>query len=731
MSGFGTSSHSRDKIGRMRAALPAALLLLSSIASAQAPLVIHGKSGIELPAPPTVAQQPVTDTYKDASGKDVTVADPFRWLEDAKSPATRAYIAAQNAYTKQYFDQLKSLPATREQMAKLLKTDFISTPQKRGDRYFFSKRAANENQASIYMREGLHGEDQILIDASTLSADENSSVNLLGLTEDGSILVYGIRQGGADEVEVHFLDVATRTPKADVLASARYSGVSVAPDGKGCYYSKLFPHQATRVFYHPFGKQTDGDALVFGDDYRGEKLGEIDNVGARITASGHYLVVTVSHGTPATHTWILLKDLRQRDSLFVPLVFGIESRFRELSLSTKDGGDDFYVDTDYKAPNHRVLKAVLGKSPDDWPTIIPEGKDVIEGVSLVDRKMYVLRLHDVQSELTAYTLDGKPAGQVKYPGIGSGSGLQGRAEEPDGFYTFQSIIQPPTIFHYSTATGKSEIFNQARVPFNSADYELHEVFFKSKDGTRIPMFIAGKKGLKRDGSERLLMTGYGGFALSELPVWDAEYAWWMQQGGFFALPDLRGGNEYGEAWHQQAMFEKKQNVFDDWFAAAEYLIHEKYTSPEHFAIRGRSNGGLLMGASMTQRPDLFGAIWCGYPLLDMLRYQKFLIGRTWITEYGNAENPADFSYIYKYSPYHHVVPGTKYPAILFFTGDGDTRVDPMGARKMTPLMQESSSSGRPILLHYSLKGGHSAGVSQTQLVEDYADEMSFLWNETK
>jgi prolyl oligopeptidase len=707
----------------MRVATLVALLLAASVGNAQ---TIQGKSGIELPAPPAVAKQPVTDTYKVAGAPDVTIADNYRYLEDAKSPETRAYIAAQNAYTQKYFDQLKALPETREQMAKLLRTDFISTPQKRGDRYFFSKRGANENQASIYMRRGLHGADERLIDASTLSSDQNASVNMMGITDDGSVMVYGIRQGGADEVEVHFFDLATRTSKVDVLPSARYSGVAVLPDGKGCYYSKLFPHQATRVFYHPFGRANSGDALIFGDDYRGEKLGEIDNVGVSITANGHYLVINVSHGTPATHTWVLLKDLHQRDSLFVPLVYGIESRFRELNI-----GDDFYVDTDYKAPNHRVLKAVLGKSPDEWPTIIPEGKDVIEGVSLVDRKMYVLRLHDVQSELTTYTLDGKAVGQIKYPGIGSGSGLNGRAEEPDGFYTFQSIITPPTIFHYDTTTGRSEVFNQAKVPFDSNDYELHEVFYKSKDGTRIPMFVAGKKGLRRDGSERLLMTGYGGFALSETPVWNPEYAWWMQQGGYFALPDLRGGNEYGEAWHQQAMFEKKQNVFDDWFAAAEYLIHEKYTSPEHFAIRGRSNGGLLMGASMTQRPDLFGAIWCGYPLLDMLRYQKFLIGRTWITEYGNAENPTDFGYIYKYSPYHHVVAGTKYPAILFFTGDGDTRVDPMGARKMTPLMQEASSSGRPILLHYSLKGGHSAGVSQTQLVEDYADEMSFLWNETK
>jgi prolyl oligopeptidase len=244
------------------------------------------------------------------------------------------------------------------------------------------------------------------------------------------------------------------------------------------------------------------------------------------------------------------------------------------------------------------------------------------------------------------------------------------------------------------------------------------------------MFIAGRKGLKRDGSERLLMTGYGGFAVSETPVWNSEYAWWIEQGGWFALPCLRGGNEYGEAWHKAGMFEKKQNVFDDWYAAAEYLIREHYTLPAHFAIRGRSNGGLLMGASMTQRPELFGAIWCGYPLLDMLRYQRFLMGRTWTTEYGSAENAADFSYIYKYSPYQHVVAGKSYPAVMFFTGDGDTRVDPMNARKMTALMQVSNGGGRPVLLHYSLKGGHSAGVSQTQLVEDYADEMGFLWTET-
>ena len=700
-------------------------LTLTGAALGQTPAAIHGKDGITLPPPPAVRVAPVVDTYGSPE-VPVNVTDNYRWLEDAKSPETRAYIAAENTYTQKYFDQVKILPEVRTQMAALLKVDFMSTPQKRGDNYFFTRRLAGENQGSIYRRTGLHGSDVKLIDATTLSTDQNTSVGTLDLAEDGSLLAYGIRVGGADEQEVHFFNLQTRSTTADILPSARYYGVQLAPDLKGVYYSQFFPHEGTRVYYHAFGAATGSDKLLFGKEYRGEAIGEIDNVGVRVTANGHYLVYSIGRGVPAKREDILLQDLRVPDSPIVPLVYGIDARFSELNL-----GDTFYVDTDYKAPNHRILKAEPGKLPDNWATIVPESKDVIEGVSLVDHKLYVLRLHDVRSELSAYSLEGKETGKIDLPGIGAGSGLAGRAEEKDGFYTFQSIITPPTTYFYNTTTGKSEIFNKSVVPFNSNDYELKEVFYKSKDGTRVPMFIAGKKGLPRDGSVRLLMTGYGGFALSELPTWNPEYAWWMQQGGWFALPDLRGGNEYGEAWHQAAMFEKKQNVFDDWYAAAEYLDREEYTSPTHFAIRGRSNGGLLMGASMTQRPELWGAIWCGYPLLDMLRYQKFLMGRTWTTEYGNAENAADFAYISKYSPYQHVVAGTKYPAIFFFTGDGDTRVDPMNARKMTPLMQVSSGSGRPILLHYSLKGGHSAGVSQTQLVEDYADEMAFLWTETK
>jgi len=693
---------------------------------AQSGAPIEGKNGITLPPPPVVRQQPVTDEYQSAASPvPVKVIDPYRWLEDAHSPETRAFIAEQNAYTAKYFAQVKTLPETKAQLAKLMRIDTMGVPIQRRGRFFFPRRFAGDNQHSIYMRIGLHGKDRLLIDGNSLSADGNTSADIMSINEDGTVMAYGIRIGGADEVAVHFLDVSTRKDLYEPLPSARYYGLELSPDGKGVYYSRFFPHEGARVFYHAFGTPIDSDAMIFGREYKGEKLGEIDSVGIDLTENGHWLLLDIAHGVPAKREDILIKDLRAPNSSILPLVYGIDNRFSALA-----DGDTFYVRTDYRAPNGRVLQAELGKSPADWKTIIPEGNDVLEQANIVGHKFFVLRLHDVKSELTVYTLEGKQTGRIEFPGIGASSTVYGQASDRDGFYFFESLVMPSTTFHYDTKTGVSDVFYKQRIPFDSSQYEIHQVFYRSKDGTRVPMFIAGRKGLKRDGTERLLMTGYGGFEVSETPDWNPEYAWWMQKGGWFALPNLRGGDEYGEAWHQAGMFARKQNVFDDWFAAAEYLIRNKYTSPAHFAIRGRSNGGLLMGASMTQRPELFGAIWCGYPLLDMLRYQRFELGPLWTTEYGSAANPNDFPYIYKYSPYQNVRQGTAYPAIFFFTGDSDTRVDPLHARKMTALMQQASSSGRPILLHYSVKGGHSAGISQTQLIDDYADEMSFLWEET-
>jgi prolyl oligopeptidase len=377
------------------------------------------------------------------------------------------------------------------------------------------------------------------------------------------------------------------------------------------------------------------------------------------------------------------------------------------------------------------VEAVPGQKAGDWKTVVAEGKDVINGSSIVGNQLFVTRLNDVKTVTTVYALDGRATGKIDYPAIGSSSGVYGDSSAREGFYSFQSFITPPTIYRYDTKTATSEVFAAPKVPFDSAEYEVTQVFYKSKDGTRVPMFIAGKKGVPHDGQTRLLMTGYGGFDLAELPTWNPSYAWWMQQGGFFALPNLRGGNEYGEAWHKAAMFQNKQNVFDDLFAAAEYLIANHYTSPKRFALRGRSNGGLLTGAAITQRPDLFGAIWCGYPLLDMLRYQNFEIGRFWTTEYGSSENPQQFPYLVRYSPYQNVRADARYPAIMFFTGDSDTRVDPLHARKMTAKMQSVNVGSRPILLHYSISSGHSSGVSLSQLIADQADELAFLWNETR
>ena len=706
-----------------RACTLASALLLAALAPVTRAQAIHGDNGITLGPPPVAQVDTVTDDY---AGTKIT--DPYRWLEDAKSPATRAWIGEENAYTQQYLSQIHDRASIAAQLTALERVDRYTMPQIRGGKYFFTKRLADENQASIYMRQGFNGKDDRLIDATQLSADQNTNVGINDVSDDGNILVYGIRVGGADEESVHVRDLRSGKDLPDVLPSARYSGVTLTPDNSGLYYAK-FTHQGTSVWLHKFGTPVDSDTKIFGGEYRGQQLGELDLVSVRVTDNRHWLIISIAHGVPATTEDYLVRDLRRPGADLTPLVSSVQAHVRLLTA-----GDRFFLMTDFEAPNTRIVEVKPGESPAAWRTIVPEGRDVIADCSIVGGRLFVSRLHDVKTETTIYSLDGKQTGTLAYPGIGSGSVPRGRPDQREGFYTFESFITPATIYRYDTRTGKSDVFFSPKIPFDSSQFQVTQVFYTSKDGTRVPMFIAGKKGLARDGRARLLMTGYGGFDLPMLPAFDPEYAWWMQQGGFFALPNLRGGNEYGEAWHKAAMFQNKQNVFDDFFAAAQYLIDNHYTSPAHFAIRGRSNGGLLMGAAITQRPDLFGAIWCGYPLLDMLRYQKFEFGRLWTTEYGNAENPKDFAYIVKYSPYQNVHKDTKYPAIMFFTGDNDTRVDPMNARKMTALMQSMQTSGggsdRPILLHYSLKGGHSAGVSLTQLVQDQTDELSFLWNET-
>jgi prolyl oligopeptidase len=692
-----------------------ALLLTGSMAAQ----TIHGRSGIALSAPPEVQATPVTDNYFGTK-----IVDDYRWLEDAKSPETRAFIDAENAYTNTYLQQAHIRSQVTDDLDGLENISDTSAPIERAGNYFFYRRLAGEQQFSIYVRHGWTGKDQRLIDPAVLSRDPNTSVGMYDVSRDGNLVAYAIKEGGADENTIHFFNIKTHKTLEDELPTARYLSVSFAPDGASAYYARN-NKDGTLLYQHAWGTRPSHDTLIFGREFRGELLGGNDLFSGTVTDDGHYLVVQISRGVPPKREDIVYRDLTKPGSPFEVLIWGLDARF---SAIWDKGG--WYVKTDYHSPMGRILKADPGVMPEAWKTIVPEGKNVIDDWSIVGDKLYINRLDDVKTQTEVFTLDGKPAGQIDYDGIGSASVLQGRTSDRYGFFSFESYIVPPMLYRLDTATGKREVFFQPKVPFDSSQYELKQVFFKSKDGTRIPMFIAGKKGLKQDGSERLLMTGYGGFNISETPAWNPAYAWWMEQGGWFAVPNLRGGGEYGEQWHEQGMFEKKQNVFDDWFAAAQYLIASKYTSAAHFAIRGRSNGGLLMGASITQHPELFSAIWCGYPLLDMLRYQKFKVGYFWTTEYGSADNEAQFPYLRKYSPYQNVKPREDYPAVMFFTGDNDTRVDPLHARKMTALLQAASKSGRPVLLHYSVAGGHSSGVSVDQKIQDDADELTFLWTET-
>jgi prolyl oligopeptidase len=697
-----------------------ALLLFAPVAFAtDKPSEIKGGNGVVLPPPPPTEAQPVTENIHGTA-----LTDPYRWLEDGKSPATRAWIDAQMKYTNQYLSQVKIRPAIVNELTKLERVESYSIPMERGGNYFFKKRLADENQGSIYVRHGLHGPDERLIDATKLSTDQNTSVQINDISKDGTILVYGIRSGGADEQSVRIIDVAKGQELPDSLPSARYSGVQLSPDKQGLYYARFDP-TGSLVFYHTLGSPAASDELIFGKSFEGESFGPMELFGFEITENERYLMITVAHGVPAKRVDVYIKDLRKPDLPIRPVIHGIDSRFEPVNY-----GDDLYVMTDKEAPNYRVIKVqIADPEPSHWTNIVVEGKDVISGISIVGGKLFVTGLHDVVTQTRIFTLEGKQTGSIVYPTLGAATELDGREDSQEGFYSFESFIIPPTIYHYDVSTGKTEVFAKPTVPFASDRYEVKQVFYTSKDGTRVPMFISSKKGMKQNGKTPTLMFAYGGFLVNLTPTWNPEYAWWMEQGGFYAQSNLRGGGEYGEKWHQAGMFEHKQNVFDDFFAAGQYLIDEKYTSTPRLAIRGRSNGGLLMGVAMTQHPEMFGAIWCGYPLLDMIRFQNFLVGKWWTAEYGSADNADQFPYLLKYSPYQNVKPGTKFPAIMFNTGDSDTRVDPLHARKMTALVQADNASDRPILLHYQTVSGHSGGVSITQAINDTADELAFLWNE--
>ncbi len=690
------------------------LWTLSFLAISLAGAVVVSAEGPNVETPPATRRDDVVDTLH-----GVKIPDPYRWLEDQSSPETRAWIKAQNDYSEPILHALPGREQLERRLTELLKVDVVNVPLERNGRYFFAKRHADQDQFVIYMRQGLQGADEVLLDPHPLSADHTTSEDLLDVSQDGTTLAYGIRQGGQDEVEIRFLNVDTRKDLSDRLPKGRYFGAAIKPDKSGFYYSK-HTDEGPRAYYHVMGTDPTGDSEIFGKGYSTDYILEVD-----LPEDGRYLLLTMIHGSAADKTELYVQDLAAKGSI-APVVNDISARF-----FGQIAGDNLYVQTNWKSPNGRMLLVDL-RNPgrDHWREIVPESDAVIEGFSLAGGKLFVNYTQNANSLVKAFDRGGHPAGEIAFPTLGSVGGVAGRWSSNQAFFDFSSYFVPPTIYSYDVPSGRQGVWARQNVPVNADQFELKQVWYESKDKTRVPMFLVYKKGLKPDGNNPVLLTGYGGFNVSETPAFSPRAVAWTESGGVYAAANLRGGGEFGEKWHRAGMLDNKQAVFDDFISAAEWLVANKYTNPAKLSIAGGSNGGLLVGAALTQRPDLFRAVECRYPLLDMLRYQKFFVAQYWVPEYGSSDDAAQFKYLYAYSPYQHVVKGTKYPAVLFVTGDGDTRVAPLHARKMAALVQwatGSDPSERPVLLKYDTKAGHTQGMPVNRQVEDTTDELGFLF----
>lgn len=647
----------------------------------------------------------------------VSIDDPFRWLEDQNSPATRAWIDAQNRYAAQVFGRFPGRSQIAARAAELLKVEKFSLPHLRGERYFFTRRGVDQDVPVICMRQGLSGSDTVLIDPHSINGNGSTTVSLIDVSQDGSLVIYGVRQGGEDEVEVRLFDVSRRADLPDRLPRGRYFGVSLTPDNRTLYYS-WHGEEGSRVRKHTLGATGD-DLLLFGDGFKPGVM-----AASSLSHDGRYLIIHIFYGSAAPKSDIYFQDLAAGGKIQV-LVNDIDARFQGAAVD-----DRMFLLTNWQAPRGRMLSVDL-KNParKHWKELVPQGKGVLENFSLVGGKLFLNELNDVVSAVQVHNADGSHVRKIHFPALGSVSAVAGEWDRDEAFFSFSSFHIPSTIYREEVATARQTVWVQPRVPVQSDRFEIEQVWFSSKDKTRVPMFLIHKKGLKRDGQNPTLLSAYGGFNISLTPQFSSRAIMWIEQGGVYAVANLRGGGEFGEDWHKAGMLASKQNVFDDFIAAAEWLIQERYTAPARLAISGGSNGGLLVGAALTQRPELYQAVVCSYPLLDMLRYHRFLVARFWVPEYGSSEDPSQFKVLRAYSPYHNVKAGARYPAVLFITGDSDTRVDPLHARKMAALLQASTGSGKPVLLHYDTKLGHTGARPVSHTIADLTEELSFLFQE--
>jgi prolyl oligopeptidase len=670
------------------------------------------------PKPPKTRVETVIDTLHGQ-----LVEDPYRWLENRDSEEVQKWLDAQNAYTRSILDKLPGRERIGERLDQLLSIGWIGAPRIRKGKYFYEKREGKQNQAILYVRDGLEAEERVLIDPNVLSEEGMVVLDWWYPSEDGKLLVYGLSSEGTEMSTLYVMDVETGEKLPDQIERTRYSSIAWEKDNSGFYYTK-YPKPGevpegeenyhSHVFHHTLGTDPTNDPKIFGE---GRDMTNFYDV--VFSNDGHYLLMIVWKGWDKSDMYY--RDL-QNSKEFIPIVQGIDAIFMGEIVE-----DYLYVLTNYNASKYRVFKVNMkNPSMENWQEIIPEGESVIQVTSVIGNKLFVQYLEKAHTQLKIFSLDGKYFQDIELPTMGSIDGFSGEWDGTEAVLVFHSFFIPPTIYHYDLKTNKLTLYERVESDIDTSPYHVEQVWYKSKDGTPISMFLIHKKGLTLDGNNPTVLTGYGGFNSSQTPYFARNHFLWLETGGVLAIPNLRGGGEYGEEWHKAGMLGNKQNVFDDFIAAAEWLISEGYTNPSRLAISGGSNGGLLVGAAMTQRPDLFKAVICWGPLLDMIRYHNFLIAKLWIAEYGSPDDPEQFKWLYAYSPYHRVKNGTAYPATLLLHGASDTRVDPMHAMKMVARLQAATSANNPILLRFETKAGH-AGTPLSKTIEEYTDRWSFVY----
>lgn len=656
----------------------------------------------------------------------ISVADPYRWLEDDNSAETAEWVKAQNKVTFGYLKTIPERENIKKRLTELWNYEKYSAPSKQGDKYFYYKNDGLQNQYVLYVANSINDPGRVLLDPNKLSEDGTVALSGTSISDDGKILAYGISVAGSDWQEWRFMNVETGEQLPDVLKDIKFSGASWTKDGEGVFYSR-FPttdekakltalNYYQKIYYHKLGTPQSEDPVVYqrADD---KEMG----VGGGVSEDGKWLIVYVSKGT-SPKNMIYYKNLSKKYSAVLPLVDKFEADYSFIG----NDGSTFYFRTDKDAPLGKVVSVNVSAKDKTWKTVIPEGEETLRGVDFVNNQFVVSYLKDAYTNIRIYDINGQFVRNVELPGIGSAFGFNGKRFDTEVFYTFQSYNTPPTIYRYDLKTGKSEVFRKSDVKFNPDDYAVKQVFYPSKDGTKVPMFIVHKKGIKLDGNNPTLLYGYGGFNVSLTPGFSVSRLTWMEMGGVYAVANLRGGGEYGEKWHEAGTKLKKQNVFDDFIAAAEYLIAEKYTRPEKLAIQGGSNGGLLVGAVLNQRPDLFGAALPAVGVMDMLRFEKFSAGRYWTSDYGSVKNSDEFKALYAYSPIHNIKKGTKFPAVMITTADHDDRVVPAHSFKYAATLQEAQAGDAPVLIRIETKAGHGAGKPTAKIIEEQADIYGFL-----